>query len=358
MSSDINIASLSDRQFELLPKLITAGAKVGYALLRKGITSFPEWSESMRDLIGKQLKNAELTDSEVEGWIREMWDCHYAVDGATRKMSDWANILNEQSFIKNINNHNIVEQDLIQQDVVEGSIDNISMDTIVATFKNYSEKKRLKDIISSVMAVTFPDNIMACPEIEDRIRLLVKEDQKRNEESWLTYSKGYYSKRKKKQGLGDSPMQITEYTGRAGECAVMSELMFNHYNVNRMMIDEGVDIVAVKDNIYYYIQVKTVAVKDGRINAQVSIDNFDKYIGAQMRYIIVARTKDGQGTPKNVFFTFSQQEITKGIFDRCIKRGDKVVSIKIKFHERSGEPLLYDEKEVSAKWNMNRFDLI
>ena len=122
------------------------------------------------------------------------------------------------------------------------------------------------------------------------------------------------------------------------------------------MIDEGVDLVAVKDNIYYYIQVKTVAVRDGRINAQINVENFDKFIGNQMRYVIVARCKDKNGQ-KNIFFTFTQQEISKAIYDRCVKRGERTVSIKIKFHERSGEPILYDEKETSASWNMNRFEL-
>lgn len=234
--------------------------------------------------------------------------------------------------------------------------DNISIETILNTFKSYSDKKKAKDIKSSVCAFLYPDNLLAAPEVDEAIDRVLKEDKKLGDESWLTYSKGYYSKRKRKPSPSEVPMQISEYTGRGGECAVMSELLFHQYNVNRMMIDEGVDLVAVKDNIYYYIQVKTVAMKDGKINAQINIENFDKFIGNQMRYVIVARCKDKDGQ-KNIFFTFTQQEISKGIYDRCVKRGERTVSIKIKFHDRSGDPILYDEKETSAKWNMNNFDL-
>lgn len=236
------------------------------------------------------------------------------------------------------------------------NIDSISIESILNTFKNYSEKKKAKDIKAAICVQLYPDNLLAEPEVDEAVDKILREDKRLGDESWLTYSKGYYSKRKRKSTPTEVPLQISEYTGRGGECAVMSELLFHNYNVNRMMIDEGVDLVAVKDNIYYYIQVKTVAMKDSKINAQINIENFDKFIGNQMRYVIVARCKDKDGQ-KNIFFTFTQQEISKGIYDRCVKRGERTVSIKIKFHERSGEPILYDEKETSAKWNMNRFEL-
>lgn len=251
----------------------------------------------------------------------------------------------------NLNNLNFMEDNLTPENKPT-----LTIEDIVSVFANYSDKKKSKDIKSSINALLCPDNLLAQPGIDDEVDKLLREDRKLGEASFLTFSKGYYSKRRKKQAPGEIPMQISEYTGRAGECAVMSELLFHNYNVNRMIVDEGVDLVAVKDNIYYYIQVKTVSMRDGKINAQVSIENFDKFIGNQMRYVVVARCK-GKDDIRNIFFTFSQQEIQKGIYDRYIKRGDRAVSIKIKFHERTGDPILYDEKEASAKWNMNRFEL-
>lgn len=242
------------------------------------------------------------------------------------------------------------------EDNITNNDKNVTIDLILSVFKSYSDKKKAKDIKSEICNMLYPDDLLASSEIDEAVDRLIREDRKLEDESFLKYSKGYYYKRKRKILVTDLPLQLSEYTGRGGECAVMSELLFRHYNVNRMMIDEGVDLVAVKDNIYYYVQVKTVAIKDGRIYAQINIDNFDKFIGNQMRYVIVARCGDKEDQ-KNIFFTFTHQEISKGIYDRVVKRGEKTVSIKIKFHERSGEPIIYDEKEASAKWNMNRFEL-
>lgn len=239
---------------------------------------------------------------------------------------------------------------------MDEQLNKITIEEVISLFKNSSEKKKAKTIKDELSLKFFPDNVLAPVEVGAVVDRILREDKKLDSDSWLTYSKGYYSKRRRKAAPEGVPMQLTEYTGRGGECAVMSELLFHNYNVNRMMIDDGVDLVAVKDNIYYYIQVKTVAMKEGKINAQINIENFDKFIGNQMRYIIVARCKDGNST-KNIFFTFSQQEISKGIYDRCVKRGERTVSIKIRFHDTTKEPLLYDEKETSAKWNMNRFEL-
>lgn len=236
----------------------------------------------------------------------------------------------------------------------------VNMDLILSVFKSYSDGKRMKDIKSAIVAMLTPEGQLMPSnqaEIEKAIDDLIKEDKKLEKESFLCYSKGIYKKRRGKD-TGEDPLPMkNDYIGRAGECAVMSELMFRGYNANRMMIDEGIDIVAVKNNIYYYVQVKTVAMKNGKVYAQIGIERFDQYIGAQIRYIIVVRYIN-KGLPDNMFFTFTSQEIEKYIFDRCIKRGENGVSIKIAFNERSGEPYLYDEKEANISWNKNRFELL
>lgn len=122
------------------------------------------------------------------------------------------------------------------------------------------------------------------------------------------------------------------------------------------MIDEGVDIVAVKNNIYYYIQVKTTVVKNGRIYCQIGNDRFNQYFGAPIRYFVVARYNE-KGIDKNIFFMFTSQEIDKARYAQCIKQSETSISIKIRFHEKTGEPILYDTKEMSVGWNMNRFEL-
>lgn len=238
----------------------------------------------------------------------------------------------------------------------------ISMDDILSVFKNYSDKKRMKDLKTAVVNLFRPDGELLWPptdNIEKQVEALIKTDKRLDKESYLTYSNGYYKKRPNKKAVSDPSTDSnipTEYVGRAGETAVMSELMFRGYNANRMMIDEGVDIIAVKDNIYYYIQVKTVSIKGGKVHCQIPINRFDQYIGSQIRYFVVARYID-KGEERNRFFMFTNSDLDKYVYDRCVKRGDTAVSIKIGFDEHTGKPFLYDVNKVDISWHMNRFTL-
>lgn len=245
----------------------------------------------------------------------------------------------------------------------------VTMDLILSVFKNKSDSKRLREIKTLVKerlasgSEELPIfNNEQIADIEKQVENLIKEDKKLGNESILKYldkgkDKGKYTQRPSKTppppGL---PPSI--YAGTAGEIAVMSELMFRGYNVNRMLIDEGVDIIAVKNNTYFYIQVKTTYIKDdGRIYCQISDDRYDQYIQSQMRYIIVVRYKDKKDEERNMFFVFNNQDIEKGIYERTIKRGQNCISIKIKFSEQSGEPYLYDERESNISYHLNRFKL-
>lgn len=234
----------------------------------------------------------------------------------------------------------------------------ISIEDIVKLFQKKSEKKKIRDIKSEIRSIFINDLFSDADSLDKQVEKLIREDKNKGNESELIFSKqGYGLRPLKKDPLDGKSTQRTEYIGRAGECAVMSELLFNDYNVNRMMVDEGVDLVAVKDNIYYYIQVKTVNVKDGKIYTQISNNNFDKYMGKQMRYILVARSSDSTGNPQNLFFKLTQDDIDQGIFEKYIKKGEGSVSIKIKFDSKTGNPKLYDEKERDASWYMNKFNL-
>ena len=196
--------------------------------------------------------------------------------------------------------------------------------------------------------------------IEKRIEDLIKSDRRLGDASLLVYSNGKYKQRKNKSlpGGADAILQVNDFNGRAGECAVMSELLFRGYNVNRMMVDGGIDLVAFKDGVYYFYQVKTVGIKDGCIQASIPIDNFDKNKGyaSQMRYVIVGRYIGKDGSMLNHYFIFSHDDVEKEMFDRNIKKGTTYISIKIKFHERTGDPILYDgDSERSASWYKNHF---
>lgn len=237
----------------------------------------------------------------------------------------------------------------------------ITIQDVLSVFKNFSDSKRPKEIKEAILAQKQAESEepIDAEEVDKQVTKVLKADNKLGKTSYLTSAKGKYKKRKSKKTPTDAttidPM-YKDFMGRAGEYVVMSELMYRGYNATRMPIDNGIDIVAVKNNIYYYIQVKTTTIKEGKIYAQIGIDRFNEYIGAQLRYIIVARYTEN-GLDRNMFFRFDSQDIQRGIFNRHIKQGENVVSIKIRFDEHTGEPILYDERESNIAWNMNRFEL-
>lgn len=251
----------------------------------------------------------------------------------------------------------------MNQDTEQSKTLEVSMELILSTFSKKTEEKRAKDIKSAVLLKLIPndEDLFNCrqEEIEKRVDELLKLDRKEGDASMLTYQKGKYKQRRNKAlpGGADVILQSKDFTGKAGECAVMSELLFRGFNVNRMMVDGGIDLVAFHEGNYYFYQVKTVSLNNGIITASIPLDSYDKNRGysSQMRYVIVARYKDTESQEKNHFFIFSQDDIDREIHDHCVKRGTQYISIKIRFHERTGKPILYDEKECDADWFFNKF---
>ncbi|MEG1982748.1 MAG: hypothetical protein RR037_03340 [Alistipes sp.] len=146
------------------------------------------------------------------------------------------------------------------------------------------------------------------------------------------------------------------YTGKAGECAVMSELLFRGYNVNTMLVDDGVDVVASKNNLFYFVQVKTTLVKDGKIYASIKQNRFDAFIGTQIRYVIVARCNIS-GIDSNMFFIFNNTDIQKFIFSDTVLSSGEDIRIKIRIDVTTGVPYLYHTKEEDVSFYLNRFAL-
>ncbi len=80
------------------------------------------------------------------------------------------------------------------------------------------------------------------------------------------------------------------FTGKAGEYAVMSELLFWGYNASAMSVDNGIDVVASKDNKYFHIQVKTSAEKEGgKFQFSIKNSSFNAHHNSSMFYVFVLR---------------------------------------------------------------------
>jgi len=90
------------------------------------------------------------------------------------------------------------------------------------------------------------------------------------------------------------PTVSNNFLGKAGEHAVMSELLFWGYNASLMTVDEGVDVVASKQNHYFHIQVKSAAESDkGKFAYKIKSTAFASNQAANTFYIFVMRRKGG-----------------------------------------------------------------
>lgn len=144
------------------------------------------------------------------------------------------------------------------------------------------------------------------------------------------------------------------YTGKAGEFAVMSELLFFGFNSSYMAVDDGIDIVATKDNKYFHIQVKTSNLSE--TNKYVFTLNqraYDSKDSSSTFYILVMRTFTSISYTNN-FLIFPNSEIRRLIEAGIIVKGEKL-SFRIE-KDKSGKYLLNTKENVS--WALNRFNII
>ncbi len=172
------------------------------------------------------------------------------------------------------------------------------------------------------------------------------------------YKKGIYKLRKPKPSKApktpkpilapvETPMSVESlYMGSAGEMAVCSELLFREYNVSRMSVDDGIDIVAMKNNKTYYIQVKTVQIKSESFSIQIKTKSYERYNANDCYYIIVAR---GETTK----FIIATADDIRRLIERGSSKGEKYISLR--FTQNMG-CLFVGEENVN--YMLNSFERI
>lgn len=172
------------------------------------------------------------------------------------------------------------------------------------------------------------------------------------------YKKGVYKLRKPKKPINRPPEPVivpiknpqeikSLYMGSAGEMAVCSELLFREYNVSRMSVDDGVDIIALKNNKTYYIQVKTVQIKSEGFTVKISTKSYERYNSNDCYYIIVARASITQ------FIIATADDIR-----RLADKGDANKTkdyISVTFSQNMGKLFV---KSENVDYMLNSFDRI
>lgn len=238
-------------------------------------------------------------------------------------------------------------------------------DMLEKIFTNTTIKKSRRNIVEYYRQNLIGDNLFSIPEgeLDKRIDKVLKDDQKSDIPN-LKYKDRKYSKAPN-IGTSINPINThknnisTNYIGTAGECSVMAELLFNGYNVNNLKVDEGIDLVACKENVFYYIQVKTTFVDiRNTFHFTVKAGNFMKFFDSQMRYLLVARAQTGKEI-RNIYFQFNNKDIDRLRSEGIIGPSSvNNININIEYDTRTGKAYAYNaNKKSDVTYYMNNFEL-
>ncbi|VAV99394.1 hypothetical protein MNBD_ALPHA07-594 [hydrothermal vent metagenome] len=163
------------------------------------------------------------------------------------------------------------------------------------------------------------------------------------------YSRGIYRLKPQKAfdlTPAEAPKVSTQFTGAAGEFAVLSELLFRGFNASKMTVDDGIDIVASKDEKYFHIQVKTANFSEGK-PFQASIRQRAFKHSSIVYYIVVLR----QPTPVgfvNKYVILPSGDIRRMISQGILKEG---ASINLRISMEKTKYILAGKVDISHQIN-------
>lgn len=143
------------------------------------------------------------------------------------------------------------------------------------------------------------------------------------------------------------------FTGKGGEHATLSELLFRGYNAGIMTVDEGIDIVASKDNVYHHIQVKTAYESNGSFTFSIKNKAFSQNTGNGIFYIFICRLVSSSGY-NNAFIVFPSHTIQHYISNNTLKPNSNSIHIGIK--KINNKFLIAGNEDITAY--LNAFELI
>lgn len=211
------------------------------------------------------------------------------------------------------------------------------IETSGATPENTMNAQIMRDIKfnkeNSAFKKVKPGYFVINPDSSEKEQKLEEQEEKQDEQNSLETSS-------------------TQYIGTAGEHRVVSELLFFGYNASIMSVDEGLDIVATKDNRLFNIQVKTS--NENKFNnyvADIRIISFVKFGSGNTFYIFVLRGKDTN------FLILPYAEIEKNIQQKNILIVNKGKRYRINISIRD-EKLYLGKMKNDVSYFKNNWNLI
>lgn len=147
-------------------------------------------------------------------------------------------------------------------------------------------------------------------------------------------------------------------TGKGGEFAVASELLFRDFNANILTVDSGVDIAAIKDGRTYLFQVKTCHWnKNGQIYVNLELQKIKEFIQKNnLFFIVVGRKRDESNSNEYLIFPIEKiREFSEKQTAKPNKRGRDAVKLLFTKRKQDGNITLNacgDITEFRGAWNL------
>jgi hypothetical protein len=150
--------------------------------------------------------------------------------------------------------------------------------------------------------------------------------------------------------IPDAPS--SNFVGCAGEHAVLSELLFRGYNAAVMTVDEGIDLVASKNNRYFHIQVKTSSESANGFSFSVKKHIFENNDQGITFYVLLCRRF------MNSHFQHDYVILPSSVVATFINTGAIKESASISMRVSIEEGRFMLNKKVDISSYINRFELI
>jgi hypothetical protein len=217
------------------------------------------------------------------------------------------------------------------------------------------------DRIAELLIIKFPNLSIPLSELPSKLSSALSIDvKKKNGKARFSkvknnkggFKRGVYRLRTRPKVIPEipsAPSVSSQYTGKAGEHAVISELLFNGFNASAMTVDDGIDVVASKDNQYFHIQVKTAnRSENGVFGFTVKKNSFKAKDSFQTFYIFVLRDR-APHRYTNDYVIFPSSQIRQLVEVGIIKDG---ASLSIRLNKDSrGRFILNGQQDVTISIN-------
>lgn len=141
------------------------------------------------------------------------------------------------------------------------------------------------------------------------------------------------------------------YVGTGGEYLVAGRLLLNGYNASMFSVDEGVDVVAIKDDKMYGIQVKTANKSASGYVADINVNSYGRNSSGSTFYVFVLLGDD----EKYVVLPYQKmQELIDAELIKTIHDGKKYRATFTK----QGDRVFLGRSKYDVTYNVGRWDLI